>query len=383
MTSPSCSGACAAGHACPSNSSSPTAVPCPPGSYALPGAAACTLCPAGSFGASFAEGSSDCSGPCPPGHYCPPGTSNSTALPCPPGTYCPAGAAAPLPCAPGYFGNSSGAGTPQCAGMCPRGHYCAGGVAAPAPCGNATVFCPAGSASPYLVDVGFYSVPGTATSEAQDECPAGSVCVLGVRLGCPAGTFSGGTRQANLTDCRTCTAGGFCPSGSAAPLPCGSASVYCVAGSAAPAVAGEGYYTVGSPGARVDRVLCEPGFFCPGDGLRLPCPASRYGSTSGLTHSNCSGGCDDGGLCLEGATSPAGEPCPLGSYCHQGTAFLCPAGTYNPNRGAADVSQCLACPSNTYNADSGSVSLAQCGRCPAFEGSDVGAVTCWPGIMGA
>ena len=53
------------------------------------------------------------------------------------------------------------------------------------------------------------------------------------------------------------------------------------------------------------------------------------------------GDCDDGYICLEGATSPTpasisterGYPCPVGHYCPSGVTIEipCAPGTYNPD----------------------------------------------------
>jgi hypothetical protein len=260
----------------------------------------------------------------------------------------------------------------------------------PMPCGNVTVYCPAGSESPTWAPLGTYTTAGAGVAtNATDimsqalDCPAGHYCVDGVQRACPAGTFLGTTRRSNVSDCRTCTAGGYCPAGAAAPTPCGNDTVYCPTTSTQPLVAGLGYYTEGVPGARIGRVPCEPGSFCPGDGRAYPCPAGSFGNVSGLTNATCSGRCGDGVLCANQSTAAVGVPCPTGSFCVAGLQYPCPAGTFNPSRGATNATaQCLPCPADTYNPSLGSSASADCLACPANEGSGAGASVCWPGVVG-
>lgn len=79
---------CALGHACPSGSPSPTANPCPHGTFSnstsLTSLSDCTPCPAGFY---CTGGQQDVSGSCAKGHYCPMGTNVSDAFPCASGTF--------------------------------------------------------------------------------------------------------------------------------------------------------------------------------------------------------------------------------------------------------------------------------------------------------
>jgi hypothetical protein len=148
-------------------------------------------------------------------------------------------------------------------------------------------------------------------------------------------------------------------------------------------VVGPGYSATGVQGSRSARQLCEPGFYCDGSGISRPCPAGRYGDAAGLTNDSCSGTCTNGVLCPPQTTSAAGQPCPAGGYCIAGVALPCPSGTYNPSTGAGNVSQCLLCPAGTFNAGTGASSVVECSPCPDREGSNPGATSCWPGILGA
>jgi hypothetical protein len=66
--------------------------------------------------------------------------------------------------------------------------------------------------------------------------------------------------------------------------------------------------------------------------------AGRYGSSSGLVSSNCTGLCDAGTYCAPGSTSPAGSPCPVGQYSTAGLCLPCPAGRFGNTTGLTSAS---------------------------------------------
>ena len=73
------------------------------------------------------------------------------------------------------------------------------------------------------------------------------------------------------------------------------------------------------------RKICPVGFYCPGDGRRLPCPSGRFGEIEGQSSPYCSGLCTPGYYC------------PLGSYSHTqykcgGANLYCPKGSSIPTR---------------------------------------------------
>ena len=193
----SCSGACAAGYFCPSNSTSPTQRQC-----GVDVVVPCT------------NGSSNGTGPCigdPASVYCPGGggsplfadagtyTAGATewtmnrSLPCDSGSYCTGGVM--YPCPPGRFGCADRLGSEECNGPCAAGFYCpVGSLTSQArPCGGnasnvdaATYYCPEGVGAPLRVGVGNYSVgsgldaPHVRTGQA--VCPQGSYCVMGLQV---------------------------------------------------------------------------------------------------------------------------------------------------------------------------------------------------------
>ena len=71
---PNCVGSCTAGFICPAGSTNGTVSPCDVGTYSLTGAASCSECPPGQYGAGKAMSTAVCSGACTPGSYCPAGS---------------------------------------------------------------------------------------------------------------------------------------------------------------------------------------------------------------------------------------------------------------------------------------------------------------------
>jgi len=307
---------------------------CPPGSYQdSPDGEECILCPAGTFGDSYAAEVASCAGTCELGHYCPIGSTSSTQVQCPAGRYgdtrgreneacsgdcaagyfCGIGTTVSMPstqrCEAGRFG-TAGQTTDQCTGKCAAGYYCELGSADQNQnaCGGANVYCIAGSAAPTTVRAGYYSTGGAATTRTgESPCSVGYYCVDGERTLCPAGKYGGNEELTSagctdpdncpggddpLTACQFCFAGFYCTAGASSPSQsaCGAesgAGVYCEEGSSAPVDIPSGSYTTpesSSPLFRTGATECESGYYCYGklpnaafpgidpsnSGLRLP-----------------------------------------------------------------------------------------------------------------
>ena len=149
---------------------------------------------------------------------------------------------------------------------------------------------------------------------------------------CPAGRYGGETGLKDATCSGQCTAGYYCPHGSSSPTAeeCGGAHLYCPTGSAAPTPVTLGFYStpatatvdvsatvaavVGNEQTRTGQTQCAPGQYCDSSGVAKPCPAGRYGATTGLTTALCSGPCAKGHYCLEASTKAHQYPCPQGTY---------------------------------------------------------------------
>ena len=67
QTSSTCTGTCSAGYACLAGSTSATQVICPAGQFSLAGAALCSPCNLGAYGASDGQTAASCTGLCPAG----------------------------------------------------------------------------------------------------------------------------------------------------------------------------------------------------------------------------------------------------------------------------------------------------------------------------
>lgn len=216
---------------------------------------------------------------------CPPGTfqnsSRATALsdcrPCLPGFFCPS-AATTLPalqCNPGYVcanGSITGQETP-----CPRGYFCGRGTGVPTPCAAGTFATAAGASVCTTCPARSYCPLATADPIV---CPAGFWCAAGTQSAsqspCPAGRFSNTSGLATSAECASCSPGAYCGSaGLTAPTgPC-SAGYLCFGGASIPTPPD------GSPsGSR-----CTAGGYCPaGSAAAIPCPPGTYSGTAGNTN---------------------------------------------------------------------------------------------------
>jgi hypothetical protein len=94
-----------------------------------------------------------------------------------------------------------------------------------------------------------------------------------------------------MSECRY-----YCDGGSATPTQhaCGGVDKYCPRGSGAPIIALAGEFTMGPTNAtRNATAPCPSGFYCLG-GVKLPCPAGRFGCADRLGSEECNGPCTAG-----------------------------------------------------------------------------------------
>lgn len=183
------------------------AIPCEPGHYCVEGIK--YQCPAGRFGYAHALSSPQCSGECAAGYMCPshPGAPSTRATmrecgeakPETPSTvYCPPGMGASFRVVDlGYYtiGGHPTNRTRSSQARCPPGHYCSNGIIQPCPPGTygltagllskkCTGVCPAGfrcpekSIEPIRCEVGSYSTGGTSTCT---PCPGGRSRLIGTQ----------------------------------------------------------------------------------------------------------------------------------------------------------------------------------------------------------
>lgn len=226
----------------------------------------------------------------------------------------------------------------------------------------------------------------------------------GQRFPCPAGVFGRANGLRSRSCSGVCPGGHYCPQGTALPIECGTPDHYCPLGAAAPTNVPDGFFSLGLSVLTRDRVVqCPPGHFCV-SGLQYPCPPGIFGSTQGLTTSQCSGECPAGHYCPEATVDPI--PCPAGSfgdrgglqdvrcsgscregyYCPQGSisdtanpcggpGFFCPegsaapiqvrAGEYVVNGDSGNAVRPVACPQGSYCDPQAPQAPRQAQLCPA------------------
>ena len=363
---PRCS--CVAGYYCAAG----LALQCPPGRFGATTGLATSLCSGycapGRYGASFGAVTGLCDGECAPGHVCDAGSTSATAAVCGDASvYCPGGSSIPTIASTGYYttggmssstrtgqaicevghycvdgvraecpagryGDSQGLFTARCTAGCPAGYACAAGSVAVGydtkvqECGSSAVYCPEGSASPRLVDTGYYSSGGVTPQRAtnQSQCEPGYVAY---------GECVPRRQAVSKWPAHMCDACRY----------------YCVAG---------------------ERALCPSGTYGSDYGLASsacsgPCEAGRFGKLEGQTTPQCEGPCDDGYYCPPGSGSSTQEACAAGFYADVtkpagNCTLVCPEGHYCP----------VATSSNT---------IQQCGSaafyCPAGSGTPTGVET--------
>lgn len=330
---------------------------------------------------------------CPVGHFCPEGLVNLEDARCPRGTYSNhtglANISQCLSCPPGMYCNDTGLTKPM--GACTRGYYCSGGAAERraeicdartaacdtpscenlearvpgASCGGVCPvgsLCSEGSGSPtpcppgfYCGVTGLYQVSGPCSAgyycssgdggasggvaspdgsyAGRGPCPAGFFCPEGTiePRACPRGTFSGETRNRNVSNCLPCTAGYYCPveNMTRGDVHVCAPGYYCPAGMIAGASA---------------EYQCPIGHSCPGNNARpVPCAASLYQDEIGQAACKT---CVAGFYCpgTLSASHPNGTVvCPLGHYCALGSAYPvpCPRGLL---AGLQGLPYCQTCP---------------------------------------
>ena len=323
--------ACPAGFYCPNGTQTRRQFPCPVGTYSnssnVENITECRLCPAGFY--CEAENITEPTGKCAPGYYCVLGATTLTPAsstrggPCLQGWFCETGWSWPTPCPKGTFGDRDHLPSePDCT-TCPPGEFCAqSGLGAPNGSCLAGFYCSNRSEEANPVGKAY-----------GDECPVGYFCPdhSYEPTACPAGSYQPYVRMTNITACLQCDPGKFCNSTGLA------------------AVSGD----------------CEAGFYCSG-GASLPvpldgttgdiCPAGSYCPLGSPTHYYCANG-----TYTNHTGSSYCYACPQGYYCDmRDRAVLCPVGHYCPESTGADWQPC---PAGTYNPQSGLRNVTECTQC--------------------
>lgn len=343
---------------------------CPKGSYCPAGSHTHQTCAAGQFQNEFGKVSSaDCipctagkycasagtavpDGDCYGGYYCPISQTSKTpaAYQCQPGYYCPNGTSIPIGCPDGTFSNTS---LSTSCYNCPAGYTCTGNSSIPEPC-PVGYYCPAGSSYPTICKNGTY---GNATMRIDQSqclsCPAGSFCGGGVIVGlCSAGwVCTGGSpvRSPSNIGGYICPIGHYCPEGVTAPITCPTNFYSNVLGGRDKSVCGpcpKGYYCDSQ-----SQSPCLPGYYCPYITGLKECPIGTYNPISHGSNLTACLPCPQGFVCNKTKlASLAGQECPTGHICPEGTIvpLPCGAGTYRNVTNGHLATDCFTCPAGYY-----------------------------------
>ena len=131
-------------------------------------------------------------------YYCPEATPNLEAAQlCTPGHYCPGGQTFPLPCPAGTYNNLVGRDAQDDCLTCFAGRYC-----------NSST-----------------DTPGCASC----ACPKGHYCAAGVTepVACPWGSYTEEDGASSVSQCGSCWAGYYCPSGKCVKVGCDGVDIRC------------------------------------------------------------------------------------------------------------------------------------------------------------
>ena len=139
--------------------------------------------------------------------------------------------------------------------------------------------------------------PGTYRTHDQTciPCEPGHYCLDSTLMECPAGRYGSSPSIASPSCEGPCRVGFWCGTGSITPSEhaCPTTGLFfCPEGTTkGPIEMKKGTYS----NQRKENVLCTPGHYCM-EGRQIPCPAGRWGSSSGLADSGCDGPCSPGTL---------------------------------------------------------------------------------------
>ncbi|XP_051895654.1 signal peptide, CUB and EGF-like domain-containing protein 3 [Pristis pectinata] len=166
-----------------------------------------------------------------------------------------------------------------------------------------------------------------------DVCTGGGYCPVGSAfpVPCPVGTFSNTTGLRSSEECLPCPPGLYC-SGLTTQAPTGPCrpGYFCTGSASSPTQhdTKEGHY---SHAGAENPEPCPLGTFqsAPLQSSCLTCPQGRYCNQTGLVTPP---------LCIQGHYCPPGSILPIS----------CPAGHYLHQKGAADISSCTLCDLGMY-----------------------------------
>ncbi len=163
---------------------------------------------------------------------------------------------------------------------------------------------------------------GHSSPSCTGACSAGYACGPGSTNDKVAACTPGRYSTAGAASCTECAPGLF---GGASALATASCSGNCTAG-----------YACGPGSTNATALMCGPGSYSySGAGVCTPCPVGRFGGSMGLTNGSCSGPCSAGYACPSGSTNSTPVQCAPGTFSELGVGICspCPAGRYGSTSG--------------------------------------------------
>ena len=288
-------------------------------------------CPRGLYGVRSGETSPSCTAPCAAGYYCPAKSTNATPIPCGDHSlFCPTGSHYPQPVQTGYYtlGNSDDEIPIQKVNPLYSPHPGTDPIE-----GDPVSPTPSPTTKEIHVRRRLLSSDSTHTSTTvnttlrtdytptieefalarsrEKKCPPGSWCQEGLKYNCPPGRYGDSYGMVDPLCTGPCAAGYICPTASTSPeeIPCGDPQYYCLEGAFERTKVALGYYTIdGGTTTRRSEAKAPRGHYS-SRGLLYECPAGRYGATTGLTSSECTGPCAAGYYCPPASVAPRQRAC--------------------------------------------------------------------------
>ena len=254
------------------------------------------------------------------------------------------------PCREGHYGSVAGLSHDSCMGICDGGWYCP-----PASidnmqiaCGGEDRFCPPGSTTPQMVQIGYYTStddepcrPGTyrepypdvevdvspiATSRAEGKC-----------VPCPDGTYKPfaadarecldcGPKAKSTPDRLTCECFQSATARTLFKLHYDVMELTCF--NASDGMPPDDFHVPDTQVTKFKEMPCVKGHYCH-EGTRCKCPGGRFGDKDFEINEMCTGKCEEGHWCGEASTSPTQNKC--GS-----PNVYCPPESLSPTRWLLD-----------------------------------------------
>ena len=315
---------CPAGYYCPNIGASSLCILDTNKGFTCPDDQA-VACPSGKYSPFTGKNSSSDCISCQEGYYCPNTAMTSfLSYPCQKGFICKTGYENQIQTPAGTYAPNN----LMSNGLkCPLRFYCPTGSISPLPCKQGT-YCPEGISEPFTCQTGMYN-DFTNSSSITD-------CVK-----CPEGTYNNfGTGSISI--CKPCAPGYYCPPGTSLPQPC-SANYYCPDGrKMIPCPAGSFYESVGASEVSYCK-LCQKGYYCPGGGTTaVTCTPGSFSQKLGGIFCET---CPEGSFCPFGAIEPL--ICPMNTYASKGSPACTPCdnGQYTETVGS---SVCVDCSGNRF-----------------------------------